>query len=239
MLRFRDVRRTFDGQVVLDGLSFELPFEGVTFVMGPSGAGKSVLAQVATGLLVPDSGSIEIDGQRVDTLSEPERRASRRQLAYLAQGPALLDWLTLEENVMLALRHVGGIAPGDHRARAEKALAQVGLGDVAQRLPGDLGPGVRKRASVARALACGPRALCYDEPTTGLDPRSARQVDDVIAEAARSGTAALVVSHDLESVRRIGQRVLVLHLGRIGFDGSVDGLFASAHPGVRALLDVG
>jgi phospholipid/cholesterol/gamma-HCH transport system ATP-binding protein len=106
-------------------------------------------------------------------------------------------------------------------------------------MPGDVGPGVRKRASVARALACEPQALCYDEPTTGLDPRAARQVDDLILAAAKAGTGALVVSHDLESVRRIGERVLVLHQGKVDFDGTVEALFTSARPGVRALFDGG
>jgi phospholipid/cholesterol/gamma-HCH transport system ATP-binding protein len=236
MLRFRDVHKRFGGQEVLDGLDLHLPLRGVTFVMGPSGAGKSVLAQLAVGLLRPDAGEIELFGRRVDTLPERERRASRAELAYLAQGPALLDWLDLRENVALGVRRALRVGAGEAHERATRALAGVGLLEQAERMPGAVGPGVQKRAAVARALACQPKALCYDEPTTGLDPRSARQVDDLIARGATDGTAALVVSHDLESVRRIGDRVLVLHQGRIGFDGTVEALFASDHPGVRALL---
>ncbi|MBS2027113.1 MAG: ATP-binding cassette domain-containing protein [Deltaproteobacteria bacterium] len=239
MLRFQNITKRFSNQTVIDALDLELPFQGVTFIMGPSGAGKSVLAQLAVGLLRPDSGHIELDGVAIENLHERQWRARRAELGYVTQGPALLDWLTLRENVALGPVRVRRVSKREALERADAALAQVGLAEVADRRPSEVGPGTQKRTSVARALACGPRALVYDEPTTGLDPRSARQVDDLIADAARRGTAAIVVSHDLASAERTAQRTLVLHKGRVGYDGPASGLKASNSPAATALLERG
>jgi len=236
MLRLSGVTKRFGAQRVLDALSLELPFSGVTFVMGPSGAGKSVLAQVSVGLLRPDEGSVELDGAHIEKLPERALRLVRAQIGYVAQGPALLDWLSLRENVALAPHRVRRSSRAESLARADQALAEVGLSEQAGRFPPEVGPGTQKRVSVARALACGPRALVYDEPTTGLDPRSARQLDDLIAAAAQRGTAAIVVTHDLVSVERTGDRAVVLHRGRIGYDGPARGLERSDSTAVRALL---
>jgi phospholipid/cholesterol/gamma-HCH transport system ATP-binding protein len=240
MLRLSQVVKRFGDQIVLDHLDLELPLSGVTFVMGPSGAGKSVLAQVATGLLPLDSGQLSLEGRDLSHLSERHWRPLRSELAYLAQGPALLDWLSLLDNIVLALRHTRSLPRTEAVALARHALDRVGLAASADQRPSQVGPGVQKRAAVARALACRPRVLFYDEPTTGLDPRSARQVDDLIVQAARDErerVAAVVVSHDLVSAERIAERVVVLHRGRAGFDGTYAKLLQSkdSEP-VRALL---
>lgn len=231
-LRFEGVTARFGAQTVLDGLDLELPLQGVSFVLGPSGAGKSVLAQLAVGLLQPSAGRVLLDG-----VAGP--RAPSQQLGYVAQGPALLDWLTLRENVALGPERVLRVPRRLASERADQVLAQLGLAALAQRLPAEVGPGLQKRVAVARALACGPQALIYDEPTTGLDPRAAREVDDLLRAAADAGTAAIVVSHDLVSAARIATRAVVLHHGRIGFDGTPAALIESDAPAVRALLQEG
>jgi phospholipid/cholesterol/gamma-HCH transport system ATP-binding protein len=236
MLRLRQVTKRFGNQLVLDTLEIELPFSGVTFVMGPSGAGKSVLAQISVGLLRPDEGAVELDGARIEKLPERALRFVRSQIGYVAQGPSLLDWLSLRENVALGPMRVRRTRRAEALARADQALADVGLSEQANRLPPEVGPGTQKRVSVARALACGPRALVYDEPTTGLDPRSARQLDDLIAGAAKRGTAAIVVTHDLVSVERTGDRAVVLHRGQIGYDGPARELSRSDSAAALALL---
>ena len=236
MLKIASVVKHFGPQAVLRGLSLELPLTGVTCLMGPSGAGKSVLAQLAVGLLRADAGRIELFGEDVTDLSERRWLVKRAELAYLAQGPALLDWLDLRDNLALALerrRHLGRAAA---RVAAEAALDEVGLLGEARRLPGEVGPGVTKRASMARALACRPRALVYDEPTTGLEPHAARQVDAVIARAAAQGIGAVVVTHDLDTVRALADRVVILSEGVVGADGDRTLLDHRELPAVAALL---
>jgi ABC-type transporter Mla maintaining outer membrane lipid asymmetry ATPase subunit MlaF len=204
--------------------------------MGPSGAGKSVLAQLSVGLLRADAGRIELYGEDVTGLSERRWLQKRSELAYLAQGPALLDWLDLRDNLALALERRRGLGRAAARAAAEAALDEVGLGGLARRFPGEVGPGVTKRASMARALACRPRALVYDEPTTGLEPHAARQVDAVIARAAAQGVGAVVVTHDLDTVRALADRVVILAGGGVGADGDRTLLDRLDLPAVAALL---
>jgi len=229
MLRFSEVSVTFEsGRRVLAGLSAELSTRELTFVAGASGAGKSVLCRLAVGLVRPDSGAVELLGERVDTQPERTLRKLRQRAPYLVQGPALLDWRTLRENVVMA-------APGISREAAEDALRLVGLDGLADRLPTELGPGAKKRAAIARALALKPEYLLLDEPTTGLDRRAAAQVEGVLASVKARGLGALVVSHDYRLLRTLADRVLVVGGGRCAFLGTPEAFLASSEPELRAL----
>jgi phospholipid/cholesterol/gamma-HCH transport system ATP-binding protein len=229
MLRFSEVSVTFEsGRRVLAGLSAELSTRELTFVAGASGAGKSVLCRLAVGLVRPDSGAVELLGERVDTQPERTLRKLRQRAPYLVQGPALLDWRTLRENVVMA-------APGISREAAEDALRLVGLEGLADRLPTELGPGAKKRAAIARALALKPEYLLLDEPTTGLDRRAAAQVEGVLASVKARGLGALVVSHDYRLLRTLADRVLVVGGGRCAFLGTPEAFLASSEPELRAL----
>jgi phospholipid/cholesterol/gamma-HCH transport system ATP-binding protein len=229
MLRFSEVSVTFEsGRRVLAGLSAELSTRELTFVAGASGAGKSVLCRLAVGLVRPDSGEVELLGERVDTQPERTLRKLRQRAPYLVQGPALLDWRTLRENVVMA-------APGISREAAEDALRLVGLEGLADRLPTELGPGAKKRAAIARALALKPEYLLLDEPTTGLDRRAAAQVEGVLASVKARGLGALVVSHDYRLLRTLADRVLVVGGGRCAFLGTPEAFLASSEPELRAL----
>jgi phospholipid/cholesterol/gamma-HCH transport system ATP-binding protein len=229
MLRFSEVSVTFEsGRRVLAGLSAELSTRELTFVAGASGAGKSVLCRLAVGLVRPDSGEVELLGERVDTQPERNLRKLRQRAPYLVQGPALLDWRTLRENVVMA-------APGISREAAEDALRLVGLDGLADRLPTELGPGAKKRAAIARALALKPEYLLLDEPTTGLDRRAAAQVEGVLASVKARGLGALVVSHDYRLLRTLADRVLVVGGGRCAFLGTPEAFLASSEPELRAL----
>jgi phospholipid/cholesterol/gamma-HCH transport system ATP-binding protein len=228
-LRFHEVAVTFGaGRRVLAGLSAELSTRELTFVAGASGAGKSVLCRLAVGLLRPESGRVELLGERVDTLPERALRPLRQRAPYLVQGPALLDWRTLRENVALA-------APGASAEAVEEALAVVGLEAAADRLPTELGPGAKKRAAIARALVLKPEYLLLDEPTTGLDRRAAAQVEGVLASVKARGLGALVVSHDYRLLRMLADRVLVVAGGRSAFLGRPETFLASTEPELRAL----
>ncbi|XXF74917.1 ATP-binding cassette domain-containing protein [Myxococcaceae bacterium GXIMD 01537] len=228
-LRFLDIHRTFDGnRHVLRGLTADVSTRELTFVAGASGSGKSVLCRLAVGLLRPDAGRVELFGERIDPLPERELRRVRHVAPYLVQGPALLDWRTLRENVQLA-------APHASRDAVESALAQVGLEGAMDRLPPELGPGAKKRAAIARALVLQPRYLLLDEPTTGLDRRAASQVEGVLASLKARGLGALVVSHDYRALRELADRVLVVAGGRCAFLGTPAEFLASSAPELRTL----
>ncbi len=224
---------SFGGRRVLDDVAISVGFGEVVYVIGRSGAGKSVLARLALGLLTPDRGEIRISGRPLDRRSPGALRRSRSGASLVLQGAALLDWLTLEENVALPLRHRRRLSRGAAAARARELLAGVGLAELAFALPGRVSAGARQRAGVARALALEPDALVLDEPTSGLDPQAVRQIDDLVRAVARRGTGVLVVSHDMRSLRRVADRLVFLRDGRVRFAGKL----AELGPGLDDELD--
>lgn len=228
-LRFVGLHKGFDGVPVLRGFSAEVPLDRITFVVGRSGSGKSVLCRLAVGLLRPDQGEVELLGQRVDLLPERALVALRAQVPYVVQGPALLDWLTVRRNVALSRK-------GASAAQVEDVLDRVGLTGLADRLPSGLGPGVQKRVAIARALLLEPRFLLFDEPTTGLDRRAARQVNAELRALKESGLGALVVSHDYGSLAEVADGVLGVAGGQAAFHLTPEAFFQTDHPAARALL---
>jgi phospholipid/cholesterol/gamma-HCH transport system ATP-binding protein len=231
---FDDVRKAFTrGVPVLDGLSARVPRQGITFVVGASGSGKSVLCRLAVGLLEPDAGRIALLGESVTERGSVDLARLRRRAPYLVQGPALLDWLSVEQNVALAC------PGGGSQDTARGALDRLGLLAHASQSPLSLGPATRKRVALARALALDPEYLLLDEPTTGLDRAAARQVNDALSELSHQGMGALVVSHDFRALRAIAHRVLWVCQGRAGFFGAVDDFLSSRLPEARALIEPG
>ena len=230
-ISLRGLHKRFEGgqHAVYRDLSLEIPARGVTFVVGPSGAGKSVLCRIAVGLERPDSGEIFLFGEPVHALSERALLGLRRKAPYLVQGPALLDWLTLEENVSIA-------AP-DSPDRVAEALRRVGLEKWAKRKPAELGPGLRKRAAIARALVLEPTLLVLDEPTTGLDRPATRQVSEVLQRLKQEGLGAVVVSHDYPLLGELADRViLVTGRGDARVYPTREAFLRSTDEDVRALL---
>lgn len=210
-LRFEHVTKRFEpgAPPVLSGLSAEVPLTGLTFVIGKSGSGKSVLCRLAVGLLKPDEGRVTLLDAPVHELPERALRPLRAKVPYLVQGPALIDWLTVLDNVMLAARG----SREEKRRHALDALARVGLKELAGRFPPQLGPGVKKRTAIARALVLEPTYLLLDEPTTGLDREAAGQVNETLLELKRQGLGAMVVSHDYRAMRELADRVLEVSAG--------------------------
>jgi phospholipid/cholesterol/gamma-HCH transport system ATP-binding protein len=227
-LELVNVHRTFHGRPVLKDLTVRVPRTGLTFVVGQSGSGKSVLCRLAVGLLRPDAGQVLTLGRPVHALPERKLRELRTEAPYLVQGPALLDWLSVEDNVRLT-------APGRSAEVARAALERLGLWASRAAMPPTLGPSVKKRVALARALALSPRYLLLDEPTTGLDRGAARQVNQAIAQIKADGLGALVVSHDYESLRRLADWVVVVGDGRCIFEGCTGDFFDSLLPAVRTL----
>lgn len=239
MIEFRNVHKAFGPLQVLRGVDLVVQ-EGETLVLlGPSGTGKSVLIKHAIGLLEADQGDIIVDGISIGSASPAELRRVRRSLGYVFQNAALFDSLTVGENLWLAQEDEGSMrSPRDCCGAAEELLAKVNLdASVLPKYPSELSGGMRKRVGVARAIASRPRYLLWDEPTTGLDPVNADNIDDLIMELARDlRVTSIVVTHDLDTAFEVGDRIALLMDGRIRAAGTPNEIFESEDPVVRRFV---
>ena len=216
VIRFENVTKTFGTRAVLDHFSFEAREGEILFILGRSGMGKSVTLKHIVGLLRPDSGRVFVNDAEVSKLSERELGPIRARCGMVFQHPALLDSLTVRQNVSFGL--IGSEwTPEKIQNRVRETLGYVQLGpDVLDRKPPEIRYGMQKRVSLARTLAPGPSILLFDEPTTGLDPITTTAVSDLILRLSRElGTTSLVVSHDMPSALRTADRILVLDQGKI------------------------
>jgi phospholipid/cholesterol/gamma-HCH transport system ATP-binding protein len=221
---------------VLNGVSLEVPDGQNTVIIGASGAGKSVTLKLIVGLIEPDAGRVLVDGADVQELDREQLAALRGRIGYVFQFAALLDSMTVAENIGLGLVR-RGYAPGDIRARVEESLGVVELSGTEDKLPSELSGGMRKRVGIARAIALKPRYILYDEPTTGLDPITAAVMDQLIMRTRDLGVTGLVVTHDMRSAFTVGDRIALLHQGSIRHTGSVDAVRASEDPVVRQFIE--
>lgn len=222
-IRLSGVKKRFGEKVVLDGVDLEVaPGESV-IIIGGSGTGKSVTLKCILGLLEPDAGRIEIDGEDVTRLAGRERERVNAKIGMLFQGAALFDSLPVWENVAFGLIEGKGADRKSAKADALKALAQVGLtADVGEMWPADLSGGMRKRVGLARAVCARPEILFFDEPTTGLDPIMGDVINELIVKTVHEmGATALTITHDMASARKIGHRIAMLYQGRIVWAGPV------------------
>jgi len=231
MIEFRGIHKSFGPKVILGGVDLTVQSGEILFVVGTSGVGKSVLIKHAVGLLDPDRGSVHVDGQQVTGLAEAGLKEIRKRCAMVFQHATLFDSMTCAENVALPLRKHGLFDRRGARQRAEELLAAVEMEPFADRYPGPLGDGQRKRVAVARALALSPSYVLFDEPTTSLDPVSARRIDRLISSLARSrGVTCMVVSHDLKSIFTIADRIAMLYKGQVKLLGTPEDFRNSRDP---------
>ena len=235
-LEFRDIHKAFSGQPVLRGIDLHVDDGEVLFIIGTSGVGKSVTIKHIIGLLRPDRGEILVDGEDVTRLKERETYALRRQAQLVFQHATLFDSLTVLENVMLPLQKHRRLSATEARKEALAQLRRTGMEAFAERLPADLGDGLRKRVAIARSLTLEPKVLLFDEPTTGLDPVAARRVDALIAQLKDDGVTQIVVSHDLESIFGVADRIAFVYQGRIHASGTPQALRDSDDPILRQFL---
>jgi len=234
---FRGLSKAFGGKPVLTSLDLEVRRGEVMFIIGTSGVGKSVTIKHLIGLLEADDGEILYDGQRVDHLEESELYPLRMKCGMVFQNSTLFDSMTLLENVALPLRKHKGLSGHKVYKEAMRRLDQVHMAEFADRLPSDLGDGMRKRAAIARTLTLDPEVVLFDEPTTGLDPVSARRIDKLIRELTdQLGVTAIVVSHDLTSIFSIADRVAFLYQGVVHVCGTPAELRASPDPVVQQFI---
>lgn len=237
MIRFVALSKKFGEKVVLSRVSFEVKEGEVLFVIGASGVGKSVLIKHLVGLIRPDEGEIWLDGEEVTRKSERELSSIRKRCAMVFQHATLFDGMTCRENVALPLRKHERLRPKDALARADELLGEVHMGEYAHHYPRELGDGMRKRVAIARALSLRPETILFDEPTTSLDPVSARRVDRLIRELSTNlGVTSIVVSHDLASIFSIADRIVMLYQGKVLLEGDPAIFRASHDPIVRQFV---
>jgi phospholipid/cholesterol/gamma-HCH transport system ATP-binding protein len=237
IVRFETVSKSFDGNAVLREVSFAISRGTAFCLLGRSGVGKSVTLKLLVGLLRPDEGRIWVDGQDITVASGPELVRLRKRIGFLFQQAALFDSISVGENVAFPLRRHTELAESEVRSRAQALLDQVGLGRDYDKMPADLSGGMRKRAGLARALALDPPLLLADEPSAGLDPITSVEIDDLLLRLKQeSGVTLLVVTHNIPSARRIGDRLAFIEQGRIVASGSAAELEASDDPMVRQFL---
>jgi phospholipid/cholesterol/gamma-HCH transport system ATP-binding protein len=237
-IRLEAVTKSFDGQRVLDGIDLDIPAGQTTTVLGQSGVGKSVTLKLIIGLEKPDDGEIEIQGTRLSTLSIDELNRLRKRIGFLFQNAALYDSLTVEENVAFPLRrHDRKMKEPEIHDRVRELLARVGMEKAAYKMPADISGGMSKRVGLARALALDPPIMLLDEPTAGLDPITASDVNQLIRELQQEQNRSfVVVTHDMHSVEEVADYIAMIDRGRIVAEGSLDDIKHNENPFVRRFL---
>jgi phospholipid/cholesterol/gamma-HCH transport system ATP-binding protein len=232
------LHKDFDGQPVLDGVSFRIENGESVAIIGRSGSGKSVLLKHLIGLLQPDSGAVLIDGEDIVRMNERQLLRVRRKFGMVFQGAALFDSMTVAENVAFGLRRHEDLTEREIADRVAGILKMVDLPGTEEKRPAELSGGMRKRAGLARAIIYEPQIVLYDEPTTGLDPIVSDSIDELMVRVRdRLKVTTVVVTHDMRTARRVGQRILMLHDKRIYASGTADEIFASSDKVVRQFID--
>jgi phospholipid/cholesterol/gamma-HCH transport system ATP-binding protein len=237
VIRFRELRKAFDGHVVLDGFTLDVRDGETMVIIGLSGSGKSVALKHVVGLLHPDAGDVIVDERAVSMLDRPGLMALRREIGFVFQFAALFDSMTVAENVALGLRR-RGLSDAAIAQRVAEALALVDLAGTDNQYPAELSGGMRKRVGIARAIALQPRYILYDEPTTGLDPVTSAVMNRLMVRTREHlGVTGIVVTHDMISAYAIGDRIAMLSEGRVRQVGSVAEIQATTDPVVRQFIE--
>lgn len=226
MIEINNLFKSFGSKKVLNGVNLRINTGETLVIIGRSGCGKSVLLKHIVGLLIPDSGSVKVEGKEITEMKEFELFEIRKNFGFLFQGAALFDSMTVEENVSLPLVESGKNYSEDELNKiVSEKLELVGLPGVQKLKPAELSGGMRKRVGLARALVTNPSYIFYDEPTTGLDPIMSDSIDTLIKDLSEKlNVTSIVVTHDMYSVKNVADRVAMMHEGKVYFDGTPDEL---------------
>ena len=237
MIDIVNLHKSFNTKQVLCGVNLHINRGETMVVIGGSGSGKSVLIKHIIGLLIPDEGSVTINGVDIFDLSEGELNDTRKKFGMLFQGAALFDSLTVWENVGFALKQHTDLSKEEIRDIASRKLEMVGLRGIEDLMPSELSGGMRKRVGLARAIAMEPEILLYDEPTTGLDPIMADAINDLIVDMKNKiNVTGVAITHDMTSAYKIGDRIAMLYEGRIHGVGTPDEIKLSDDPVIRQFI---
>ena len=236
MIQLDGLTKSFGPKRVLDGVTLEVPDGENTVIIGYSGSGKSVTLKCIVGLIEPDGGQVVVDGAVVQEMSREELAELRGRIGYVFQFAALFDSMTVAENIALGLVK-RGLDPDAITERTAESLSVVELSGTEDKYPAELSGGMRKRVGIARAIALKPRYILYDEPTSGLDPVTSAVMDQLMVRTRDLGVTGLVVTHDMRSAFCVGDRIAMLHEGRIRQVGTRAELQATADPVVRQFIE--
>lgn len=239
MIRVVELHKAFGGQKVLRGINLELETGKITTIIGGSGCGKTVLLKHLNALLLPDRGSVMVDGTDITKIGERALNTIRQKFGVLFQGAALLDSMTIYDNVAFPLREKTKLTESEIEKRVDERLNQVGLAGMGYKFPAEVSGGMKKRAGLARALVMEPEIVLFDEPTTGLDPLLGKSIHKLIRKMHEAfGFTGVIVSHDIPEVFRISDRIAMLANGVITEAGPTREFLASNNPMVRQFIEV-
>lgn len=220
MIEIRNLRKNFEGKPVLKSINLDIPEGKTTVILGPSGQGKTVLLKNIIGLHKPDAGKIIVDGVDITNLSRKRLFEVRKKFAFVFQGGALFDFLTVKENLALYLRMHLKMKEAEIEKKVKEVLRIVGMTGTEHLYPEELSGGMKKRVAIARAVISAPKYILYDEPTTGLDRTNARIVNNLINKLKEEyGVTSIVVTHDIECMKTVADQVALLKEGKIIFVG--------------------
>lgn len=237
-IQLSGIHKAFGPKQILRGLDLEVEEGETVSLVGFSGAGKSVTLKHIAGLLMPDRGSVVVDGKEVPKLSRNDLFRMRLDMGYVFQFAALFDSMTIGDNVAMGLRQKGGMSEKEILSRIGESLERVGLEGFERRMPAELSGGQRKRAGLARAIAYRPKYLLYDEPTSGLDPVTTEVIDRLIIKMREDlGVTSLVITHDMKSAYTISDRIAMLFEGRVVEVGTPDEIRSTHNRIVRGFVE--
>ena len=223
MIEIKNLSISFGGQEILKSIDLTIRENQITIIVGQSGTGKSVLMKCIEGLIKPIEGSVIIDEKNLYELSKLELNETRKKMAMLFQGSALLDSMNVYQNVALPLIEHTDLSEKTILEEVTEKLELVGLKDVLTKMPSELSGGMKKRVALARAIILKPKYIIYDEPTTGLDPIIAEEISNLILKLqSQYDISSIIITHDMDCIRKIKGHIIMIHDKKIVFDGSFD-----------------
>lgn len=239
VIHIEQLRKAFEGRVILDGIDLSVHKGENLVVLGRSGTGKSVLIKCLVRLIQPDSGRVEVLGQNVPDLNKEELIELRRKIGFSFQMSALYDSMTIRENLEFPLKrnlHIYDQQELDQRVT--ESLEEVGLAHTVDQYPAELSGGMKKRIGVARTLILQPEIMLYDEPTSGLDPVTSGEINELMLDVKRKrGTSSIIITHDITCAKNTSDRVVFLHEGKIQYNGQFEGLLTDANPLLQTFIE--